>query len=51
MVIKGVNLWKERKKKLAEKPQLEEQLARRMVNASESPEGASEATGNEEKEH
>ena len=47
LVIKGVKLWKERKKKLAEKPQLEEQLARQMVNASESPGGGSEETGNE----
>lgn len=47
LVIKGVKLWKERKKKLAEKPKLEEQLARQMVNASESPGGGSEETGNE----
>ena len=40
-IIKGVKFWKERKKILAEKPELEEQLARQMVNASEQPEGGS----------
>ena len=40
-VIEGVKYLKKRKKMLAEKPQLEQQLARQAVKNTEHPEGVS----------